>query len=176
VKTITYYLTEKYPDRNEWGPGPWEDEPDKKQWTDPETGLPCLIVRSAVGALCGYVGVPKTHALFEKDYDDAKVEVHGGLSFASRCDPGAEGDPYSGAICHRVEEGEDEDIWWLGFDCAHAFDATPALAHRLRKIGLPNPPEAYGRHMEYRDFAYVEEQVTQLAAQLKHIDLKELRV
>jgi hypothetical protein len=29
-------------DKSQWGPGPWQDEPDKKQWQDEATGLPCL--------------------------------------------------------------------------------------------------------------------------------------
>lgn len=50
--------------RVKWGPGPWDGEPDKMQWTDPATGLDCLIVRNTLGALCGYVGVtPGLNAL-----------------------------------------------------------------------------------------------------------------
>lgn len=41
MKTIEY----RTDDKSGWQPGPWMNEPDKKQWQDPETGLPCLIVR-----------------------------------------------------------------------------------------------------------------------------------
>lgn len=44
-----------------WGDGAWVDEPDKAQWQDETTGLPCLLVRNPGGALCGYVGVYPTH-------------------------------------------------------------------------------------------------------------------
>lgn len=44
-------------DKSGWARGVWDSEPDKIQWQDAETGLPCLIVRGPVGALCGYVGV-----------------------------------------------------------------------------------------------------------------------
>lgn len=57
-------------DKAGWGPGPWQDEPDKKQWQDEETGLPCLIVRGPSGALCGYVGVSESHPLHGKDYNE----------------------------------------------------------------------------------------------------------
>ena len=40
-------------DKSQWGEGPWQDEPDKIQWQDEETGLPCLIVRGHMGFLCG---------------------------------------------------------------------------------------------------------------------------
>jgi hypothetical protein len=68
-----------------WAPGEWHSEPDKIQWADEATGLPCLIVRGPVGALCGYVGVQPGHALHGKGYDDCDVEAHGGLTFAGGC-------------------------------------------------------------------------------------------
>jgi hypothetical protein len=64
--TIEYRTT----DKTEWGAGPWQDEPDKRQWTDAVTGLPCLIVRGPIGALCGYVGVSSDHPLHGREYDD----------------------------------------------------------------------------------------------------------
>lgn len=87
-------------DKSEWGPGPWQDEPDKLQWEDKATGLACLIVRGPAGALCGYVGVPQSHPWFGVDYNQCTreskceetwcdhrpcVEVHGGLTFADSC-------------------------------------------------------------------------------------------
>lgn len=86
-------------DKSEWGEGPWLTEPDKMQWQDEATGLPCLIVRNTrvTGALCGYVGVAEGHPDFEKGYDHVEVEVHGGLTFASFC---TESDDESSHICH----------------------------------------------------------------------------
>ena len=46
METIDYRTV----DKTTWGAGPWQDEPDKKQWRD-ETGFPCLIVRNNGGAL-----------------------------------------------------------------------------------------------------------------------------
>lgn len=57
-------------DKSTWERGEWDNEPDKKQWLDEETGLPCLIVRGCItGALCGYVGVPKGHPAYRYHYD-----------------------------------------------------------------------------------------------------------
>lgn len=72
-------------DKTGWTEGEWNDEPDKIQWLDEATGLPCLIVRGPVGALCGYVGVAPEHAFHGKGYDDLDVDVHGGLTFAHGC-------------------------------------------------------------------------------------------
>lgn len=60
-------------DKSGWGDGPWQKEPDKAQWLDEATRLPCLAVRNNVsGTLCGYVGVPPghrvRHALFESSH------------------------------------------------------------------------------------------------------------
>lgn len=81
MKTIEYHRV----DKSEWGDGAWQQEPDKKQWRDEATGLPCLIVRGPSGGLCGYVGVAPGHPLHGKDYDAVDADVHGGLTFAHGC-------------------------------------------------------------------------------------------
>jgi hypothetical protein len=134
--------------------GPWDNEPDKRQWTDVTTGLPCLIVRNHYGNLCGYVGVPKGHPWHGKDYDDvnealyvdddAEEVPHGALTFAGLCSKNPEG-----KICHVVEPGDPDDVWWLGFDCGHAFDFVPGL-HWLEGT--------------YRNMAYVTAECEKLAA------------
>jgi hypothetical protein len=138
-------------DKSTWGSGPWQSEPDKVQWPDPATGLPCLIVRNYGGALCGYVGVSEGHPYFKKEYGDVDVSVHGGLTYSGLC---------TGHICHIPEPGEPDHVWWLGFDCGHFMDVSPAYLAR-------HPEESVFSRGYYRDLTYVREQVTQLAAQLK---------
>lgn len=133
--------------------GPWVTEPDKIQWVDQATDLDCLMVRNRYGAWCGYVGVTQAHPWFELDYDAVDVEVHGGLTFADRCQPGLE---EARGVCHRAEPGRAEDVWWLGFDCAHLDDLAPLLTPR---IGLG--------HETYRDRHYVAAEVARLAQQIK---------
>jgi len=138
--------------KSTWDEGPWQTEPDRKEWRDEATGLPCLIVRSPVtGSLCGYVGVPPDHPWHGKDHDAIDVQVHGGLTFSAPCDKG-------GLICHVPQPGEPADVWWLGFDCAHAFDLMPGINALL--------PERHLVDCTYRDMAYVERQCAQLAAQV----------
>src|SRR5207244_1179897 len=83
-------------DKSSWARGQWDIEPDKIQWPDEATGLPCLIVRGPIGALCGYVGVPKGHPLHGIDYSqtipgsqgnrpEGLLNVHGGVTFADHC-------------------------------------------------------------------------------------------
>ena len=130
--------------RPTWPQGPWSSEPDRVEWRS--HGLPCLILRGPLGGLCGYVGVPPEHPAHGKGYDDIDVCVHGGLTYARAC---------GGAICHVPAEGETENVWWLGFDCAHCGDMTPSDA----KYG-------HNRNDVYRDVDYVRCEVESLAEQL----------
>lgn len=106
---IRTYTTE---DKTDWPDGPWKDEPDKVQWPDESTGLPCLIVRNDCGAWCGYVGVPDSHPLFGVGYDDAHdrndaISVHHGLTFASSCQIGR---PEAEGVCHVPAPGESDNL------------------------------------------------------------------
>lgn len=157
MQTLEY----KFVDKGKWGSGPWDDEPDKRQWQDPATGFPCLIVRAeGTGALCGYVGVPKGHRWHRKDYSDVDASVHGGVTYTAACDR----DEVRG-ICHKVEPGEPDDMWWVGFDCAHYMDVSPAMDAALGTLPMLAPRK---RESVYRDWAYVESEVRNLALQAKY--------
>lgn len=145
-------------DKSDWEQGPWTDEPDKMQWPDEETGLPCLIVRGPSGALCGYVGVAEGHPAFKRDYDEvyslADIEVHGGLTYADMCQPS---DDESRGICHLPDPGERDHVWWLGFDCAHAGDVCPKYDSKFDGD-------------VYRSISYVKGHCGHLAHQLKAME------
>jgi hypothetical protein len=134
MKTIEY----RNVDKSLWHRGQWDSEPDKKQWLDEATGLPCLIVRqSSSGHLCGYVGVPFGHLLWKVDENEAGNDD----------------------ICHIVEPGEPDNVWWFGFDCAHSGDLTH-FTDGERDLSQ------WTRHDSYRDWAYVESECRSLAKQL----------
>lgn len=141
-------------DKSRWAErGPWDDEPDRIEWRDESTGLPCLIVRGPSGALCGYVGVSSAHPYHGKNYNDVDdIEVHGGLTYSKSC---------NGRICHIPQPGEEESVWWFGFDCAHSFDVCPGFA------------SGFFREGSYRTVKYVRGHVTALARQLKAVVAEE---
>jgi|SRR3972149_5302496 len=58
----------------------WDTEPNREEFVHAE--LPCLILRGPMKFLCGYVGVPPSHPMYHKEYDDINVDVHGGLTFS----------------------------------------------------------------------------------------------
>ena len=139
---------EHYIDKSEWAPGPWHQEPDKIEWR--HNGLPCLIVRGPSGALCGYVGVPPGHPWHGADggVGEPGLDVHGGITYGDRCQA-------DGKICHVARPGEPDDVWWLGFDCAHYGDAIPSRTGDWRLMGT------------YKDIAYVRREVERLAEMVK---------
>ncbi len=147
-------------DKTQWPErGPWDSEPDKAQWTDEATGLPCLAVR-AYGHWCGYVGITEGHPGFGKDYDFLNVDVHGGLTYADFCQTGEHA-----LVCHVPEPGQSAHVYWLGFDCAHSGDKTPATNETTYRINLQYPHREGYEH--YRDLAYVQAECGNLAKQLK---------
>jgi hypothetical protein len=152
-----------------WARGEWDEEPDRVEWADPKTGLPCLIVRGPLGALCGYVGVPKDHPLYRvKKEALPDLQVHGGVNYAKAC---------SFVICHAKRN---DPRWWIGFDCGHSRDLVPGFeplmrrvdermenlaGERLREVlGSDTCDRLFGRH--YCSVAYVQAECTGLAAQL----------
>lgn len=163
-------------DRSQWNapPGPWDSEPDKIQWTDAATGLPCLAKRHPhLGSWCGYVGIAEGHPLFGKGYSEcvskgcaeqycyehtpeSMLDVHGGITYADRCQDG----PEAIAICHVPEPGQADHVWWFGFDCAHAGDLSPGYAFTFG-LAVVSGGDVY------RDLAYVRRQCAHLAQQLK---------
>ena len=71
-------------EKSAWGPGPWQDEPDRIEFE--HAGLPCLMLRSTTGGnWCGYAAVPPGHPAHGKPYQDVDADVHGGLTYADKC-------------------------------------------------------------------------------------------
>jgi hypothetical protein len=155
MKTIEYTFI----DKSSWPRGPWDKEPDKIQFMDAETGLPCLIVRADHhGALCGYVGISEGHPYFSSSYDNHyDLEAHGGLTFSDFC---VESDKEHG-ICHIPGEGEPDRVYWLGFDCAHSGDFCPAYS---------DWSSFRGKEERYRTLDYVRAECARLARQLKAVE------
>jgi hypothetical protein len=102
-------------DRTGWPKGPWDNEPDRLDWKT-KAGFPAIALRHSSGHWCGYVGVPNGHPAYGNG-DEAIVDVHGGVTYASKC---------AGRVCHVPVPGEPADVFWLGFYFAHSGDAAPS--------------------------------------------------
>ena len=130
-------------ERSSWGPGPWDEEPDRLAWE--AHGLPCLLVRSSRGSWCGYVGVAPGHPLHGLDstspcealrsaWEERKGRPIGNAGIiptvlaalrdeteAPRLDAVFE---VHGSLTYAGER-EPGKTWWFGFDCGHAGDLSP---------------------------------------------------
>jgi hypothetical protein len=103
-----------------------------KDYTN-EDGMACRIVLTDSGWHCGYVGVPPGHPAFGVGYEIAPVEgigVHGGVTFADHW-------------------GDEDPLWWIGFDCMHYDDGM--------QKGLPG----------WKDEDYVRREIDRMSTQLK---------
>ena len=101
----------------------------------------------------GYVGLPKWHPWFNIHYNDIYVDVHGGLTFSE---------------FNKDYPVENDNLWWLGFDCAHCNDApdiNEVENPEVRAIHLSFPREGIIRTLEY-----CIEQCELMSQQLKEVE------
>ena len=135
---------------------PWESEPDNAEWVDESTGLHGHIWRNEIThTLCGYVGVTSGE-LFGVDYNRLEMDdysPHGGFT-------------YSGW------SGDKSNVWWFGFDCAHADDFLPGLYIKMRMVNHSGkaswPPTT-----NYRTWEFVDAEIAKV---MKGIALGEYRI
>lgn len=157
-------------------------------------GMKCIITFSRMGYRCGYVGIPKEHPLYGKNYDDhleIKKEDIEGKEVSGIF-------PLLGAIIDEDERvrieayfnchggityaggGENSkypiisNLWWFGFDCAHcdddkdldlAMEIFPEHAEQIAMTkSIENMYPISGLVM--RELDYVEEECKGLADQL----------
>lgn len=174
-----------------YGPGPWIEEDDRREWADEVTGLDCLILRNdPTGALCGYVRVSDGHPLYGKSHKD-EVTIPEGFRHREFDDrmpaievmfqvmsegfaPGAKmrlalalechgGVTYSGPIMKMKCSS-----WWFGFDCGHYADLKPGTRKFLAGYGIKSFCEE-----TYRDMRYVAKECATLAMSLTAFNVKE---
>jgi len=139
-------------DMSQWPEGPWKSEPNVDVFK--YRGYDCIINRSNVGALCGYVRVPKNSKFIdEKLY--SRLDVHGGITY--------------------TEKDEDGDFW-IGFDCSHHDDIIPIhglyeehmsdqLKHEKQLIkSMVGDPLRINK--TYKDFDFVTNEIMNIVDQM----------
>jgi hypothetical protein len=121
-------------------------------------GYYCVIKRMMYlgGQLNGYVRIPENHEYYDKDYSwipyDLPIECHGGITFSG--------------------ELEGETGYYIGFDCAHAWDYMPFL-----QMQLPSSTRfmEHDPTITYKDINYVRNQCKDIVDQLISIQEKQKR-
>lgn len=145
-----------------WGYGEWCEEPDLVEFE--HCGFKCIVFRQASretceefhmsgGHLTGYVAIDKDHTFYGKDAYHLYLDVHGGITFA---------------------EIGNEELFFIGFDCAHAGDITPSMEMLKKKYSneIYQVPEQF-KHLSlfnptYKNIAFAVGECKYLAEQLKN--------
>ena len=126
----------------------------------------CVVLFQSLCHRCGYVGIPKGHSLYDiGDYDDIPVVCHGGVTYTSHNLHGFD-------TCN--------DIFWIGFDCAHYNDGkdyeagrkyfADDISHIESMARWEELDKQYPCGEEVRSQEYVEEQCRQMVDQLIEYD------
>jgi hypothetical protein len=151
-------------DRSAWQRGEWDEEPDLLRWDC--CGYPCALVRNAMGAWCGYVGLPPDHPDHGDEQSSLEMDLsaHGGVTYA--------GDPTIGIVAAcalREHEVGLPSMYWVGFDCAHGgIDAFPMEPEFLRDR---QDPDCY-----YKTIAWTKAETERLAHQFRERERVNLRL
>jgi hypothetical protein len=164
-------------------------------------GYKCVVIFGAIGHRCGYVGVPKNHPLYGKNYSDyleikkedlKSREISGVFPLLGTCFDKDEririeayfqchgGITYAGGGEHSSYPIE-SDLWRFGFDCGHYGDAREL---KLAYEKFPNYRSNLAIQIECEDRfriegliirteEYVAEECKKLAEQLKEFEESE---
>lgn len=157
-------------------------------------GYECVVTFGVSGYRCGYVGIPKGHPLYGKDYKDyleikkedlKDREIIGAFPLLRALSDDDERIRIEAYFqCHDgitfANGGKnsnypiDSDLWWFGFDCGHCDDAKEL---ELAYERFPKYRESISSQIEadidgliIRTEEYVAEECKKLAEQLKEFE------
>ena len=85
-----------------------------------------------------------------------ELDVHGGITYTKEC---------NGHVCHITES--DDNLFWYGFDCAHAGDIVPVMNRDYEKLSSLLL-QAFANDI-YRNVDFVMRETKNLAEQLRGI-------
>lgn len=81
----------------------------------------CVILFTSLGHRCGYVGIPKKHFLYNKNYCDMNICCHGGLTYGA----------------NYLQQTNSTNLYWIGFDCGHYGDGQDVESTERYFKGYP---------------------------------------
>ncbi|MCK5600376.1 hypothetical protein KAR91_00800 [Candidatus Pacearchaeota archaeon] len=140
----------------------------KKDWVF--AGLRCRVLDSPVASYNGYVALTKDHPDHGKDYDDIRVNVHGGLTFSQH----GSDDERDGEVLFP-----NESLYWVEFDTAHSGDwlsYSPQLGGRKWSVeDVAKETEYLAKQLsDLQSFGYNKERLGELTKERTRIN-KEIR-
>ena len=163
-----------------WGVGPWNNEPDDYGWN--YKGYPCAMWRNLYGVWCGYTVIDQSLIKKYRDsdlesarceYDHIPVSCHGSLTFGSTSD-------VIDKIYSENTNSDPKEHFWIGFDCHHSGDLSPAMISfdKIREFGNEKLAALHKELQEmrreerniYRDFAFAKAEVESIVDQLIELE------
>lgn len=124
-------------------------------------GHPCVVLFMPGAYRCGYVGIPKTHKLAKHGADLDLISCHGGITYSES----------------KLNCCDDEDTWWIGFDCAHFGDGYDIETAKQYFGDDPDFKRIFytmedfwresNRESEIRSLAYVKDECKKLIDQIE---------
>ena len=162
-------------------------------------GYKCVVIFGDTGYRCGYVGVPKEHPLYGKNYSDhlnidkeeldgMELGKRGVMSLMAYACNDSDNVPLEiyfdvhGSLTYAGGQNSkypiESDLWWFGFDCIHAGDGKDlGLAYKVfpesrKSIAVSMEAERKFPILggEVRTCEYVENECKRLAEQLKEFE------
>lgn len=123
-------------------------------------GLTCVVLATNMGHRCGYVGVPNTHPLYEKNYNGLDLRVHGGLTYSD-----------SNLKNYPIEKSN-QMLWFFGFDCAHTGDARDfeLMSEEYKKVYSNQIFRSIDGYGTVKTLEYCIIECESLALQLVHLE------
>jgi hypothetical protein len=131
-------------DKSMWSDGPWQTEPDYEPYS--YNGYDCLIMRTTIGTLSGYIAVPSEHPWYTLSAEHVPVLVHGGLE-------------WTGAGNDLFRRASREDVVWFGFSCGHIGDYYPVDELIYKFDPRMDRNEQITRKEQYKTIEYVKFQI-----------------
>lgn len=137
----------KFANKSKFPNGIWNKEPDFCEWE--MNNLLCLAIRNmSFGFWTGYVGLPDTHILYNKNYNDLincdmKLDVYGGISLVGKLPK--QFDKYN-------------DRWWIGFETSQDIDLIPILTY-----------DNFDKKISYKNFKFILKEINRIAFLLNKI-------
>lgn len=119
-------------------------------------GFPCVVLFMPMGFRNGYVGLPKSHKYYKKEYEEIPMSCHCGLTYGDT----------------SLFGQEDEDTYWIGFDCGHCCDGFD-LEKLYEYYGVTTENatmrryhEMINKEHEFRTVEYVKNECMKIVDQL----------
>ena len=114
---------------------------------------PCVVMFQPMGFRTGYVGLPKDSILYGRNSTilNTILECHGGVTYTES----------------RLYGQEDENTWWVGFDCGHAWDGYDAdTTWKYFRKDISDYKRIYDGEIRTRE--YVENECRSLVEQIQN--------